>query len=201
MQHSYNAIMTKEHSPQEPKPLPGDLGIWFFVFMELFIFSIAFIAYTITRSQNIELFNEFQLTLNKESGAINTALLITSGYFVARAVHAIKFDRVKICINNLSVSLSLGAVFLLIKSLEYCDKFSAGISLSTNAFYRLYLSLTLFHFLHVILGMIILLAVTLKAQRGHYSPANHFGVESGASYWHMVDLGWIRLFPLIYIIR
>jgi len=69
---------------EEPKLLPGDLAIWFFIFMELLVFAIAFIAYAVTRAQNVALFNEYQLTLNKESGAVNTLLLITSSYFVVR---------------------------------------------------------------------------------------------------------------------
>jgi nitric oxide reductase NorE protein len=193
--------MNKTMTLAEPKLLPGDLAIWMFIFMELLVFAIAFIVYAITRAQNVELFNKYQLTLNKEFGAINTILLITSSYFVIRAVNAIKLDKVNACINNLNIALVFGTGFLLLKSLEYYDKFSAGITLSTNTFYMFYLSLTLFHFLHVILGMIILFAIALKAKRGYYSAENHYGVESGASYWHMVDLVWIVLFPLVYIIR
>jgi nitric oxide reductase NorE protein len=185
----------------EPRLLPGDLAIWFFIFMELLVFAIAFLAYAIMRGQHVELFNQFQLTLNKESGAANTLLLITSSYFVVRAVHAIRDDNVKRCIRELSVVLALGAGFLILKSFEYYDKFSEGITLSTNTFYMFYLSLTMFHFLHVILGMIILGAVVIKAKQGKYSAENHTGVETGASYWHMVDLVWIILFPLVYIIR
>jgi nitric oxide reductase NorE protein len=185
----------------EPKLLPGDLAIWFFIFMELLVFAIAFLAYAIMRAQHIELFNEFQLTLNKESGAANTVLLITSSYFVIRAVHAIRKNLVNTCIRELYIALFFGFCFLLLKTIEYVDKFSAGITLSTNTFYMFYLSLTLFHFFHVILGMIILFAVIIKAKQGKYSASNHTGVETGASYWHMVDLVWIILFPLVYIIR
>jgi nitric oxide reductase NorE protein len=88
-----------------------------------------------------------------------------------------------------------------IKLMEFAEKFSAGISLSTNAFYMFYLSLTFFHFMHVLMGMIILGFVIAKARRGGYSRSDHTGVETGASFWHMVDLLWIILFPLIYIIR
>ena len=185
----------------EPKLLPGDLAIWFFIFMELLVFAIAFLAYAIMRAQHVELFNQYQLTLNKESGAANTILLITSSYFVIRAVHAIRADQVKACINNLYIAVGFGAGFLLLKTLEYYDKFSEGIGMSTNTFYMFYLSLTLFHFFHVILGMVILFAVIIKAKQGKYSASNHTGVETGASYWHMVDLVWIILFPLVYIIR
>ena len=185
----------------EPKLLPGDLAIWFFIFMELMVFAIFFIIYSIKRIENSELFNESQPTLNREIGAVNTVILITSSYFVIRAVHAIKIDDVKSCVRWLYYALGGGFSFLILKTVEYYDKFSQGINLETNIFYFFYLSLTFFHFLHVILGMIILLAVAIKAQRGAYSAQNHIGVETGASYWHMVDLVWIILFPLVYIIR
>jgi nitric oxide reductase NorE protein len=185
----------------EPRLLPGDFAIWFFIFAELLVFAIAFISYAVVRVQNVEMFNQFQLTLNRELGAANTLLLITASYFVVSAIHAIRLDDVKGCISWLYASLGCGAGFLLLKSLEYYDKFSHGINLSSNTFYMFYLSLTMFHFLHVILGMIILLAIAIKAQRGGYSAEDHIGVETGASYWHMVDLVWVILFPLVYIIR
>ena len=185
----------------EPRLLPGDFAIWFFIFAELLVFGIAFMSYAIVRVQNVEMFNEFQLTLNRELGAANTLLLITASYFVVRAIHAIRLDDVKKCTFWLYASLGCGAGFLLLKSIEYYEKFSHGINLSTNTFYMFYLSLTMFHFLHVILGMIILLAVAIKSQRGKYSAQDHIGIETGASYWHMVDLVWIILFPLVYIMR
>ncbi|PHS69534.1 MAG: cytochrome-c oxidase [Methylophaga sp.] len=194
-------IVLTEYIETEPKLLPGDLAIWFFIFMELLVFGLFFISYAVTRLQNIELFNQYQLTLNSELGAANTLLLISSSYFVIRAVHAIRLNQVKSCIYWLYAALAAGAGFLILKSIEYVGTFATGISLSTNTFYMFYLSLTLFHVLHVILGMIILLAVAIKAQRGAYNAQNHTGVETGASYWHMVDLVWIILFPLVYIIR
>lgn len=193
--------MTTAIIETEPKLLPGDLAIWLFIFMELLVFGVFFIAYAVMRLQNLELFNQYQLTLNRELGAANTLLLITSSYFVIRAVHAIRNNNVKHCIYWLYAALAGGAGFLVLKSLEYADKFAAGINLSTNTFYMFYLSLTIFHFLHVILGMLILFAVAIKAKRGAYSAQNHIGVETGASYWHMVDLVWIILFPLVYLIR
>ncbi len=197
-----NAVTTDIYNDDElPRLLPGDFAIWFFIFAELLVFAIAFISYAVVRVQNVEMFNQYQLTLNRELGAANTLLLITASYFVVRAIHAIRLDDVKGCVRWLVASLLCGTGFLLLKSLEYYDKFSEGISLSTNTFYMFYLSLTMFHFLHVILGMIILLAIVVKAQRGGYSAQDHIGIETGASYWHMVDLVWIILFPLVYIIR
>ncbi len=193
--------MTTASNTTEPKILPGDLAIWFFIFMELLVFGIFFIVFAVMRIQNIEMFNHYQLTLNRELGAANTLILITSSYFVVRAVQAIRNDNVEKCIQWLYAALAGGSGFLILKSIEYSDKFSEGITLSTNTFYMFYLSLTMFHFLHVILGMIILFAVVVKAKRGAYNSENHTGIETGASYWHMVDLVWIILFPLLYIIR
>ena len=190
-----------ENSTEEPEILPGDFAIWFFIFAELLVFGIAFISYAVFCVQKIEMFNQYQLTLNRELGAANTRLLITASDFVVRAIHAIRLDDIKSCVRWLYASLACGSGFLLLKSLEYYDKFSHGIDLSTNTFYMFYLSLTMFHFLHVILGMIILLAIAIKAQRGGYNAQEHIGIETGASYWHMVDLVWIILFPLVYIIR
>ena len=180
---------------------PGDLAIWLFIFAELLAFGVFFLSYAFARSKNVELFNQSQLMLNRESGAINALVLITSSYFVVRAVAAIKEGHEQVCAKWIGGAIALGFVFIVIKVFEFNAKFSAGISLSTNTFYMFYLSLTLFHFMHVILGMIILAAVMLKARNGGYSPENHTGVETGASYWHMVDLVWIILFPLVYVIR
>ncbi len=147
------------------------------------------------------MFNQYQLMLNRELGTVNTLLLISSSYFVVRSIHAIRKDNVKSCINWLYAALAGGAGFLSIKSMEYSDKFYAGVTLDTNTFYMFYLSLTVFHFLHVVIGMLILFGVIIKAKKGSYSADNHIGIETGASYWHMVDLVWIILFPLVYIIR
>lgn len=188
-------------SETEPKLLPGDFAIWMFIFMELLVFGIFFIVYAVMRLENIELFNHYQLTLNSELGAANTLLLITSSYFVVRSIDAIRQNDISRCITWLYLALAGGVGFLILKSVEYVAIFSEGINLTTNIFYMFYLSLTMFHYLHVILGLIILVAIVVKAKRGAYNAENHVGIETGASYWHMVDLVWIVLFPLVYIIR
>jgi nitric oxide reductase NorE protein len=193
-----SSITTDIHKPGTP---PGDLAIWFFIFAELLAFGIFFLSYAFARAHNVELFNESQQHLNRLSGAVNTVILITSSYFVVRAVAAIREGLSRQCAHWLSAAIGLGSVFLVIKLFEFSEHFSAGISLSTNTFYMFYLSLTIFHFMHVILGMVILAAIMLKARRGGYSTEHHTGVETGASYWHMVDLLWIILFPLVYVIR
>lgn len=195
---STQTLTLDSHKPGTP---PGDLAIWFFIFAELLAFGIFFLSYAFARAHNVELFNESQQHLNRESGAANTVVLITSSYFVVRAVAAIREGLSRQCAHWLGAAIALGGVFVVIKLFEFNAHFSAGISLSTNTFYMFYLSLTIFHFMHVILGMAILAAVMLKARRGGYSAEQHTGVETGASYWHMVDLVWLILFPLVYVIR
>lgn len=180
---------------------PGDLVIWIFILAELLVFAAFFTSYAFTRAHNVELFNTYQSTLDRNAALINTVTLITSSYFVVRAVAAIREDRNKLCARWLLAALVMGSVFLAVKFGEYSHHFSQGINLRTNTFYMFYLSLTFFHFLHVVLGMVILAAVMVKAMQGAYDSQEHTGVETGASYWHMVDLVWMVLFPLVYVMR
>ncbi|MCM8856223.1 MAG: cytochrome c oxidase subunit 3 family protein [Candidatus Thiodiazotropha sp. (ex Lucinoma kastoroae)] len=180
---------------------PGDLAIWVFILAELGAFAAFFGSYAFTRMKNVELFNHYQMTLDKDAALINTFALITSSYFVVRAVAAIRDSDSRGCVRWLVAALVMGAIFLVVKSQEYAHHIGEGITLSTNTFYMFYLSLTFFHFMHVIMGMVILAAVAVKAKRGCYSAEQHTGVETGASYWHMVDLVWLILFPLVYVMR
>jgi nitric oxide reductase NorE protein len=188
------------HSDARRYP-PGDLAIWIFILAELLVFALFFASYAFTRLQHVALFNEYQQTLDRTSALVNTLALITSSYFVVRGVAAVRAGHPRQCGHWLWAAVAMGALFLAVKSAEYAHHLGAGINLSTNTFYMFYLSLTFFHFMHVILGMVILSAVAIKAGGGGYSAAEYTGVETGASYWHMVDLVWLILFPLVYVMR
>jgi nitric oxide reductase NorE protein len=195
-----------QHSPifkseKNQGDLPGDFALWIFIFAEMLVFGVLFVAYAFTRANNVVLFNASQLTLSQTSGAINTLVLITSSYFVVRGVSAIKRGLSKQCVYWLTGALLLGGVFISLKLVEFYAKFAADITMSTNTFYMFYLSLTFFHFMHVLMGMVILGSIIAKAHRGGYSAQDHAGVETGASFWHMVDFLWIILFPLVYIMH
>lgn len=181
--------------------LPGDFALWIFIFAEMLAFGVLFVAYAFARAQDVALFNQSQLTLSLTSGVINTLVLITSSYFVVRGVSAIKHGSSKHCAYFLTGAFLLGGVFVCVKMWEFNAKFSAGITMSTNNFYMFYLSLTFFHFMHVLMGMVILGYIIMKSLRGGYGIQDYVGVETGASFWHMVDFLWIILFPLIYLIR
>ena len=183
------------------KRLPGDLAIWFFILAEMLAFAVFFSAYAFARARNVEMFNLYQQTLDRNLGALNTVLLITGSWFVVLAVQAAHRNDQKAIPRNILLGFLCGAGFLVVKVFEYAAKFGAGISMSTNTFYMFYLSLTFFHFMHVILGMVILVALWWKTRQGAYGPGNMNGIESGAAYWHMVDLVWIVLFPLVYVMH
>jgi nitric oxide reductase NorE protein len=180
---------------------PGDLAIWIFILAELLVFAAFFAAYAFTRAHHVELFNTYQRTLDTNAAMINTLALITSSYFVMRAVAAIREDKVRLCVRWTIAAILMGVLFIAIKSGEYAHHYANGVNLRTNTFYMFYLSLTFFHYMHVLMGMIILGAVAIKASNGCYSADEHTGVETGASYWHMVDIVWLILFPLVYIMR
>ncbi|WP_459950131.1 cytochrome c oxidase subunit 3 family protein [Denitratisoma sp. agr-D3] len=180
---------------------PGDLAMWVFILAELSAFGLLFILYGVARMKHRELFDAMQLTLDRGAGALNTALLITASWCVARAVAAIKAGGQAASARWLAAGILAGGGFLVVKVGEYATKFAAGVGLGTNLFYMFYLSLTFFHFMHVILGLVILVFVWHKTRQGGYDAADHRGMETGASYWHMVDLVWIVLFPLVYVMR
>ncbi len=189
---------------KKPYP-PGDFAVWIIIYIELLTFGLFFLGYIYSRRADVELFNASQLLLDTKSGFVNTLILITSSYFVVKAVQAIKIleiEKAKLQAQRwLLGAIGLGGVFLVIKLMEFIGKYQDGINLSTNKFFMFYFLLTMFHFMHVMLGMIILYNLYNKTKIGGYTSSDHKGLESGASYWHMVDLLWIVLFPLIYIIR
>lgn len=193
--------MNNSNNTFNKESLPGDFALWIFIFSEMLAFGVLFVAYAFTRASNVELFNTSQLTLNRTYGTLNTIVLISSSYFVVMAVNAIKQGLAKQCERWLIGAFLLGGVFVGIKVVEFNIKFAEGISMSTNSFYMFYLSLTFFHFMHVLMGMVIIACIIFKVRRGGYGVHDYVGVETGASFWHMVDFLWVILFPLIYIIH
>ena len=184
---------------------PGDFGVWIIIYIELITFGLFFVGFAFSRREEIEIFNNSQLLLDQRFGFVNTILLLTSSYFIVKATQIIKRINTKeschLAANYIVSAIGFGGIFLIIKIIEFADKYQQGINLSTNTFFMFYFILTMFHFMHVVLGMIILFNLYVNTKNGLYTGEQHRGLESGASYWHMVDLLWIVLFPLIYIIR
>lgn len=189
----------KQHFP------PGDFGVWIIIYIELITFGIFFVGFAISRRAQLEIFNSSQLLLDQRFGFVNTLLLLTSSYCIVKSLQIIKSINTQESYQKASAyilyAMGFGAVFLVIKMIEFTDKYQQGINLSTNTFFMFYFILTMFHFMHVLLGLIILFNLYQNTKNGLYTLEKTQGFESGASYWHMVDLLWIVLFPLVYIIR
>jgi len=184
----------------EAKRLPGDLAMWFFILAELTVFAILFIGFAVAEQLNTEMFSQGKAKLHQISGLINTLTLITSSYFVALSLNKMHQGFGKQAANLLVVAKLIASIYIGVKIWEYLSLFEQGINIETNTFFTLYFMITFFHLMHILLGMVILIFIALKAAKNEYNASNISGFESGATYWHMVDMLWIILFPLIYII-
>jgi|TARA_R110000851_G_scaffold90253_1_gene196835 nitric oxide reductase NorE protein len=187
-------------SSQRPH-LPGDLAMWFFILAELTVFAIFIIGFAVTRQLYPDMFQQGQTYLHPVAGGINTIALISSSCLVALSLNAVKHSRQDYAAALLGGALLTAGVYLAVKSWEYNELIQQGFGLSTNTYFTLYFFITAFHFMHVILGMIILGSMAYKTTRGAYQGKSLSGFESGACYWHMVDLVWIIIFPLLYVIN
>jgi len=202
MPDATTALPLPTATPAGSEAPPGDLAIWVFILAELLAFAVFFVAYAFARAHDVALFDAMQAQVDRSAGAVNTVLLISGSWCVARAV-ALVTERGDSRAGSrwLAGGIACGLGFLVVKIFEYAAKFGAGINLSSNTFWMFYLSLTFFHFMHVILGLVILTVLWAQTRRGHYGPGRANGLESGAAYWHMVDLVWLILFPLVYVMH
>lgn len=181
--------------------VPGEVGIWVFVLGDMTVFGLLFAAYIVYRAQSFELYVHSQATLDRTYGLINTLLLLTSSCFVALGVGRARQAQNRSAARLFALALCCGVGFSLVKCLEYSAKLNAGITLNSNEFYAFYYMLTGLHFLHVIIGMLVLAFLIGRTRRGFSAEADLSVLESGATYWHMVDLLWIVIFPLLYLMH
>ncbi|MDQ3908220.1 MAG: cytochrome c oxidase subunit 3 family protein [Acidobacteriota bacterium] len=199
----------------------GSLGMWVFLITEIMFFGGLFLAYTVYRSLHEASFAYASSTLNWKYGAINTVVLITSSLTMALAVYFAQVGVRRNQIIFLVLTVVLGATFLVIKSLEYGEKIekhhvpiagfwrwdTAGEPLpagveerSVQMFYWIYFAMTGLHALHMIIGLGLMLVLLYFANKGRYTPEYHAPVEVSGLYWHFVDIVWIFLFPLLYLL-
>ncbi|MGQ9366671.1 cytochrome c oxidase subunit 3 [Azospirillum sp. ST 5-10] len=171
--------------------LPGHPMMWILILSELAVFGAAFVGFAAARALDPATFDTGQMHLDRLLGGLNTLVLVTSGYLAARGVAAARRGRPA---GRWMVAASAGGtVFLAVKALEYAATIAAGYGINSDSFFTLYFLLTGFHALHVVMGIAILLIVAR-----HASVEN---LETGAAFWHMVDLIWVLLYPLVYLIR
>ncbi|WP_226858442.1 cytochrome c oxidase subunit 3 [Diaphorobacter aerolatus] len=180
--------------------MPGDLVVWFFVGLELATFGLLFLAFAFTKLMQPVVFAVGQASLDQTVGAINTLLLISASACAAHTLANVRAGRHRAATHWLGAALLLGLGFLFFKSREYMDKWQAGVDFASNDFYMLWTILTGFHFMHVVAGCVIFALLLHPVSRGRYNAQDCNALESGCVFWHMVDLLWIVLFPLVYLL-
>jgi len=173
--------------------LPGNPIMWVLIWSELLVFGAALGGFAVARLLDPQTFDASQAHLDRFLGGINTMVLLTSGFLAALAVRARSDGASKASRWWMIASIAVGSVFVYVKVLEYSTKLDAGFNIETNTFFTLYYLITGFHFFHVIFGLVILSIVTWKNSLEN--------LETGAAFWHMIDLIWLLIFPLLYLMR
>jgi nitric oxide reductase NorE protein len=185
----------------KPRRLPGVDGVWVFIGADSVIFAILFLTFMQDRLKNPALFEASRHTLNMNLGGIDTLILLSSSCSVAFAILALKRDLVDQVPRYLLGGVLTGLMFVLSKSIEYIQKFAHDLTPGTNPFYMWYFTLTGIHLAHVLLGTSLLVLMWVRSRNGAFSSSHRAVPESVASFWHLVDLLWIVLFPLLYLMK
>ena len=193
------------------------LGMWLFLITEILLFAGLFVAYAVYRNWNPVAFAEASATLDWELGFINTIVLLTSSLTVAIAIHFIQKNEQRKTVLALLSTIGLAAVFMVVKYFEYTAKFEAGLLpgdsfapvgayeylagvIYAPQFFSIYFVMTGIHGIHVLIGMGLIGWVAWRTHRGHFSDEYYTHIELTGLYWHLVDLVWIFLFPLLYLV-
>ncbi|MHB8899842.1 MAG: cytochrome c oxidase subunit 3 family protein [Thermoguttaceae bacterium] len=204
----------------------GKLGMWIFLVTEILLFSGLFCAYVVYRANRPEIFVYAHQFLDKNLGALNTAVLIFSSLTMAWAVRATQLEQRRASVILLAITLACGFVFLSVKAIEYQHKWHEGLLWASlynpqhpspgvgesaidhgveprnvGLFFSIYFLMTGLHGIHVIAGMIAIAWVLNRARKGHFNRDYYGPVDYVGLYWHLVDLVWIYLFPLLYLIH
>lgn len=178
---------------------PGDGHMWVMVLGDLIIFGAYFIIFMIYRAMEPQEFLRSQEHLDINIGVLNTLVLLASSWFIARSVQAARAGDPARALRLTYLGGLCGVAFILIKAYEWSAKVAAGYVISSNDFFMFYYMLTGIHLFHVSLGLLILGVVVRELRNPRRR--RMFMVESGATYWHMVDLLWIVIFALLYVMR
>jgi cytochrome c oxidase subunit 3 len=206
------SILADHFDNLEQQREAGTLGMWVFLITEVMFFGGLFTAYVVYRVANPSVFAGASHHLDVRLGGVNTAVLITSSLTMALAVYASQTGKRRMLIANLVFTLVLGLGFLGIKAVEYYDKYVHHLVPSSSfhwddpnapqakLFFAIYFAMTGMHAFHMIIGAGMLITLIVMAARGRFSPEYHTPVELSGLYWHFVDIVWIFLFPLLYLI-
>jgi nitric oxide reductase NorE protein len=183
--------------------MPGETGIWVLVGGDLVVFSIFFVLLLLQRSNDTAAFLDSQRALNQYMGGLNTFLLLTSSLCVALAVRSIRANPTPTPFASrcFAAAAALGLGFVGVKAFEWSERFVAGQSISSNDFFMYYFMYTGIHLLHVVVGLGVLTLLFFVSRRPTLDPGSVPMIEAGGVFWHLVDLLWIILFALFYLVK
>ena len=211
--HAHNPHLAHHFESMEKQDYAVRLAMWLFLGTEVLLFAGLFLGYAVYRHFYHETFHHCSRALSIELGTTNTIVLITSSLTVALAYWAVKVGKKNLAIGMLVFTIICAFAFLAIKYLEYSHKFHVGELPGkwfhaeelaqypgANMYFTIYFLATGLHAFHVIVGMSVLLWVLVRVLKGEFSSNHYVPVELGGLYWHLVDLVWIFLFPLLYLI-
>ena len=202
--HHFPSLEQQEHAAR--------LGMWLFLATEILLFTVLFTAYAVYRFLFPAGFEGASQLAHVAIGATNTVVLITSSLTVALAIHCARQGRSRATVALLAVTIAFGAAFMVLKGFEYYHHFAdgqlpgkyyhyAGLKgPGVSMYFTLYFLMTGLHGLHVLVGMGVLTWIAIRAAREEFSPSYSTPVELAGLYWHLVDLIWIFLFPLFYLL-
>ena len=180
--------------------IPGESGTWVFLFGDMLVFGAFFATFMVERAKAPELFDVSRKTLHLGVGVTNTLVLLTSSLCVVVALGALRAGARHIARSAVMAATACGGVFMALKVFEYYSLVMDGHGVGANHFYMYYFVLTGVHLLHVCVGMGILTFLLTQTRRREFSKTRMSVVEGGACFWHLVDLLWIVLFPLLYLV-
>jgi cytochrome c oxidase subunit III len=207
-----HAVPMHQFDDVEQQYETASLGMWAFLLTEIMFFGGLFTGYAVYRTAYPAAFAEGSHHLDIMLGGINTAVLICSSLTMALAVHSAQLGERQTLTRFLLLTMLLGLVFLGIKGVEYAHKFEEHLvpgsrfvaegphAPQVQLFFGFYFSMTGMHALHMVIGIGILAVLAWQAWRGYFSPAYLTPVELTGLYWHFVDIVWIFLFPLLYLL-
>ncbi|MGV0037154.1 cytochrome c oxidase subunit 3 [Mycobacterium paraffinicum] len=180
--------------------VPGENGTWVFLFGDMLVFGTFFATFMVERAKAPEIFDVSRKTLHIGVGLTNTLVLLTSSLFVVVALGALRSGARHIARSAVLAAMVCGALFVLLKVFEYHSLAAHGHGVGANHFYLYYFILTGVHLFHVCVGMAVLAFLLTQTRRHDIGETRMAVVEGGTCFWHLVDLLWIVLFPLLYLV-
>jgi nitric oxide reductase NorE protein len=180
--------------------VPGEIGVWFFILGDMVVFAWFFIVFMQQRGKKADVFDQAHESLSLTFGGMNTLLLLTGSWFVVLGLNALRTQRQQAGARFIVATFVCGVGFVINKALEWRHEIVVGHPAEQADFFMYYFILTGIHLLHLIIGLAVLLIMWRVARRPELKPKNFRTLEAGASYWHLVDLLWLVLFALFYLI-